>query len=52
MLSAALGFFVLALLAAWLGFGALSGLAATIAKICAIIFVVIFVISLVRGRAG
>lgn len=45
MLHYALGFIVVALVAAFLGFGSLSGMAATIAKICFILFLVMAVIS-------
>ena len=50
MLSWALTFFVLALIAAALGFGVLSGTAMTIAKICIAVFLILAVISLVTGR--
>lgn len=55
MLRWALTFLVVALLAAAFGFGGIAGAAIDIAKILAVIFVVLFVISLVmhvaRGRA-
>ena len=55
MLGWALTFFVLALIAAFLGFFAMAGLAAEIAKLLLIAFVVLLVISLItgslRGRA-
>jgi len=55
MLGWALTFFVLALIAAFLGFFAMAGLAAEIAKLLLIAFVVLLVISLLtgsfRGRA-
>ncbi len=55
MLRWALAFFILALAAAFLGFFALAGLAAEIAKLLLIAFVVLLAISLLtgtlRGRA-
>ena len=55
MLGWALTFFVLALIAAFLGFFAMAGLAAEIAKLLLLAFVVLLVISLLtgalRGRA-
>jgi len=55
MLAWALTFFILALIAAFLGFFAMAGLAAEIAKLLLIAFVVLLVISLftgaLRGRA-
>lgn len=50
MLGWALTFFVLALVAAFLGFFAMAGLAAEIAKLLLIAFVVLFAISLLTGR--
>jgi uncharacterized membrane protein YtjA (UPF0391 family) len=50
MLSWALMFFVVALLAAIVGFGALAGLAAVIAKFLFFAFLVLFVVSLIFGR--
>ncbi len=49
MLYWALVFLVVALIAGALGFGAVSGLAATIAKILFFVFLVLFVISLISG---
>jgi len=43
-------FFVIALLAGVLGFAAISGTAATIAKILFIVFLALFIVSLLRGR--
>lgn len=43
-------FLVLALVAGALGFGAIAGTAAMIAKISFVIFLVLFVASLLRGR--
>lgn len=51
MLSWALIFFVVALIAAVLGFGGLAATSAGIAKILFFIFLVLFVISLVMGMA-
>lgn len=50
MLYYTLLFLVLALIAAWLGFGAASGVAALAAKICFVAFLVLFIGSLIRGR--
>jgi len=52
MLSWALTFLVIALIAGVLGFGVIAGTAATIAKICFVVFLVLFVIGLVMGRRG
>ena len=49
MLGWALTFFILALIAAFLGFFAMAGLAAEIAKLLLIAFVVLLAISLVTG---
>lgn len=43
-------FLVVALIAGILGFAVVGGIAATIAKICFFIFLILFVISLIRGR--
>ena len=50
MLSWALTFLVIALIAAALGFGGLAGAATGIAKILFFVFLVLFVISLLVGR--
>lgn len=50
MLYYALVFFVIALVATALGFGVLGGMAATIAKFLAILFVILFIASLLFGR--
>lgn len=50
MLSWGLTFLILALIAAVLGFGGLTGAAMTAAKICFGVFLVLAVISLVSGR--
>jgi len=50
MLNYAITFLIIALIAGVLGFFAIAGLAATIAKVLFFIFLVAFVISLVAGR--
>lgn len=50
MLSWALLFAIIALIAAVLGFGVVAGTAALIARICFFVFLVLFVISLLSGR--
>lgn len=50
MLSYALLFFIIAVIAAALGFGGLAGTSATIAKVLFVVFLVLFIISLVTGR--
>lgn len=52
MLYWALVFFVVALIAAFLGFGTIAGAAAGIAKILFFVFLVLFVLSLIFGLAG
>ena len=49
MLGWALAFFVLALIAAYMGFFALAGLAASIAKLLLIVFVVLLIVSAFSG---
>lgn len=49
MLGWALGFFIIAIIAAVFGFGGIASGAATIAQILFFIFVVLFLISLVVG---
>lgn len=49
MLSWALTFFVIALIAALFGFGGIAASAAGIAKVLFFIFVVLFVVSLIVG---
>jgi uncharacterized membrane protein YtjA (UPF0391 family) len=51
MLSWAITFLVIALIAAVLGFGVIAGTAAEIAKILFVLFLILFVVSLVMGRA-
>jgi uncharacterized membrane protein YtjA (UPF0391 family) len=50
MLTYAVVFLLIAILAGALGFGALAGTAATIAKVCFLVFIVLFIVSLLRGR--
>jgi uncharacterized membrane protein YtjA (UPF0391 family) len=50
MLSWTLTFLVIALIAAILGFGVLAGTAVYIAKVIFILFLVMFVVSLIMGR--
>jgi uncharacterized membrane protein YtjA (UPF0391 family) len=50
MLHYALIFFVVAIIAAVLGFGGIAGAAAGIAKILFFVFLILFVVSLVLGR--
>ncbi len=50
MLGYAITFLLIALLAGVLGFGVVAGTAATIAKVCFLIFLVLFVVSLLRGK--
>jgi len=50
MLHYALVFLIVALIAGVLGFGVVAGTAAWIAKICFVVFLVLFVISFFTGR--
>ena len=52
MLSWAITFLIVALIAGVLGFGVIAGTAATIAKICFFVFIVLFLVSLLTGRSG
>jgi len=52
MLHYALVFLVVALIAGVLGFGFIAGTAALIAKVCFIVFLVLFLVSLISGRRG
>ena len=52
MLSWALTFFLIAIIAAALGFGGLAGAATGIAKILFVVFLIAFVASLVIGGRG
>jgi uncharacterized membrane protein YtjA (UPF0391 family) len=50
MLQYAITFFIVALVAAFLGFWGLAGMAADIAKFLCLIFVVLMIVSFFRGR--
>lgn len=50
MLGYSITFLVIAIIAAVLGFGVIAGTAATIAKVLFFVFLVLFVVSLFRGR--
>lgn len=50
MLNYAIIFLIVAILAGVLGFGVVAGTAATIAKICFVVFLVLFLFSLLSGR--
>lgn len=50
MLGWALTFLIIALIAALFGFGLVTGVSITAAKICFFVFLVLFVVSLVTGR--
>ncbi|MBX3444329.1 MAG: DUF1328 domain-containing protein [Planctomyces sp.] len=50
MLSWAIMFLIIALIAGVLGFGVVAGTAAWIAKVCFVVFLVLFLISLFSGR--
>jgi uncharacterized membrane protein YtjA (UPF0391 family) len=50
MLNYAIIFLIIALLAGVLGFGVIAGTAASIAKILFIVFLVLFIASLLRGK--
>jgi len=50
MLSYSIIFLIIALIAGILGFGVIAGTAAGIAKICFIIFLVLFAASLLRSK--
>jgi uncharacterized membrane protein YtjA (UPF0391 family) len=51
MLGYAITFLIIALIAGVLGFGVIAGTAATIAKVLFVIFLVLFIASLIRGRS-
>ena len=51
MLGWALTFLIIALIAAALGFGGLAGASVGIAKILFVVFLVLFVVSLIAGRS-
>lgn len=50
MLSYALTFLIVALIAGVLGFGFVAGTAASIAKILFFVFIILFLVSLITGR--
>ncbi len=50
MLYWAIVFFIVAIVAAVLGFWVIAGMAASIAKILVVVFLILFVISLIFGR--
>ncbi len=50
MLNYAITFLIIAIIAGVLGFGVVAGTAAMIAKICFVLFLVLFVASLIGGR--
>jgi uncharacterized membrane protein YtjA (UPF0391 family) len=50
MLSWAITFLVVALIAGVLGFGVIAGTAAEIAKVLFFLFVILFIVSLIFGR--
>lgn len=52
MLSLAIGFFVLALVAAFFGFSGMAGTATNIAWVLLVLFIIGFIVSLVVGRRG
>ena len=52
MLSYAITFLIIALIAGILGFGVVAGTAALIAKVCLGVFLVLFLVSLLSGRRG
>lgn len=43
-------FLIIALVSGGLGFGSLAGTAAIIAKVCFVVFIVLFLVSVIRGR--
>ena len=49
MLRWALGFLIVALIAAFLGFGGVAGVSMDIAKILFFVFIVLFAVSLIAG---
>jgi uncharacterized membrane protein YtjA (UPF0391 family) len=52
MLSWAIGFFILALVAAFFGFGGIASSAAGIAKVLLVLFVIGFIVALFLGWRG
>ena len=51
MLGYAITFFIIALIAGALGFGVIGGTAMTIGKVLAVVFLILAVVSLLRGRS-
>lgn len=51
MLSYTITFLIIMLIAGALGFGGVAGLAGTLAKVCFFLFLVLFVVSLLRSRS-
>ncbi len=51
MLSYAILFLIIAVVAGVLGFGVIAGTSAMIAKICFVVFLVLFLFSLIGGRS-
>lgn len=49
MLKAALAFLCIAILVGVLGFGVITGAAAAVAKVCFVVFLVLFLFSLLAG---
>ncbi len=52
MLSYAVLFFIIALIAGAMGFGLVGGMAYGAAKICFVVFLILAVLSLFRGRSA
>ncbi|MBC8089741.1 MAG: DUF1328 domain-containing protein [Phycisphaerae bacterium] len=50
MLSWAMGFLILAIIAGVLGFGGIAATSAGLAKILLVVFLIIFVVTLIMGR--
>ena len=50
MLNYAVIFLIIAILAGVLGFGVVAGTAAMVAKVCFVVFLILFVFSLISGR--
>jgi uncharacterized membrane protein YtjA (UPF0391 family) len=52
MLSWAILFLVIALIAGVLGFGVVAGTAAWVAKVLFVVFIILFLVSLISGRGA
>jgi uncharacterized membrane protein YtjA (UPF0391 family) len=50
MLSYSIIFLIIAILAGVLGFGVIAGTAAMVAKVCFVVFLILFLFSLLGGR--